>query len=115
MKYIANGLADFVSGNGIWIVIGCLGLAFLVSIIFLILNIQKAKRASSLAKESSVIQKEEPVIIEEEIKEPENVYSITHDEKTDEWIVKKTGASRATKRCKTEKEAIDLVNKLKEK
>jgi hypothetical protein len=53
---LSNGFENFMSGNGIWIVIGCLGFAFLVSIVFLILNIQKEKRAKQDQASSSLEQ-----------------------------------------------------------
>lgn len=39
-------------------------------------------------------------------------YMVTYDKEHEEWVVKKTGASRASKRCKTKKEAMEVAEKL---
>lgn len=46
MKFLlADPFMDFITGKGIWILVGCLAFALLVSIIFLVLNIEKEKKA----------------------------------------------------------------------
>ena len=41
-------------------------------------------------------------------------YMVTYDKEAKQWVVKKTGASRASKRCKTKKEAMEVAEKLAE-
>ena len=41
-------------------------------------------------------------------------YMVTYDKEHEEWVVKKTGASRASKRCKTKKEAMEVAEILAE-
>lgn len=122
MKFIgANEFENFISGYGIWIIIGCLGVAFIVSVIFLFLNVNKVKKArlenSTPAKPEPVlanieskkeIEKIEPVK-EDEKKQIASEYNISYDKEKDEWVVKKAGASRASKRCKTKEEALEAI------
>ena len=39
-------------------------------------------------------------------------YSVTYDKDKKDWVVKKAGSERATKRCKTKKEAMETIEKL---
>lgn len=145
MKFIA-GFEEFISGNGIWIIIGCLVGALIVSFIFLILNINKAKKINKNLQTSNETEKKDEWLKVEELgnnktelkteKTPDKVkketvetpfkkvskpdentllktiYSVTYDKETSEWIVKKSGATRASRRCKTEAEAIEIADKL---
>lgn len=120
MEFIA--LEGFISGYGIWVVIGVLGVAFIVSVLFLFLNIHKARKinAGLIPDEESIsvnndINKETEVKSAEKENKSDTTYTITHDEKTNEWVVKKIGAARATKRCKTPTEAQELVDRLSKK
>lgn len=134
MEFIAaNGFEEFINGNGIWIIIGCLGLAFIVSIVFLFLNIIRARKIMKTEAEETKTDTEETktdaitsvendAIFEESKSEKKqsttslfSVYSITQDEKTKEWVVKKEGAKRATRRCKTKAEAEEVVENLTNK
>lgn len=80
MKFIgANGFNDFLSGYGLWVIIGCLGLSFVVALIFLFLNIIKAKKAKEIIAEKEKVNKEpssqislEEVIVETEKKKKED-------------------------------------------
>ena len=56
--------------------------------------------------------KEEPEA--EEKKERAQKYMVTYDKEQKDWVVKKTGASRASKRCKTKKEAMEVAERLAE-
>lgn len=122
---VANGFEEFINGNGIWIIIGCLGLAFIVSIIFLFLNIIRARKimkAEAEENKTDTITSKNDVIFEKlksEKKQPvaplSSIYNITQDEKTKEWVVKKEGAKRATRRCKTKAEAEEVVENLTNK
>lgn len=151
MQFIGNRFENFVSGNGLWIIIGCLCAAFVVSIVFLFLNINRAKKILKSQKEVQENEKttqnkvvkegkkeisatetkttkqdkpskqttttsEKPAKVSSDKKEAneKRVYTITEDEKTKEWVVKRVGATRATRRCATKKEAEELVSKLTE-
>ncbi len=50
----------------------------------------------------------------EEKKEMKQKYMVTFDKEEREWIVKKTGAERASRRCKTKAEAMEVVKTLSE-
>ena len=41
-------------------------------------------------------------------------YMVTYDKENKDWVIKKTGAVKASKRCKTKKEALEIVEKLAE-
>ncbi len=152
MKFLLTGFEEFMAGNGIWIVIGVLAAALIVTVVFLILNILKAKKiekaeAANKPMEEIIIEKEEkpaeqviiPTVEEKlaeikpikkattrklkkvtEIKDekkaesPKTVYGITYDKEAREWVVKKSGASRASKRCATKAEAMKVAEKLSE-
>lgn len=159
MSYLAS-FDEFMSGNGIWIVIGVLIAALVVTTIFLVLNIVSAKKQSNKVKteENNAENKEEnnknlketnnsasentnkdkqKENKEEKIKsEPKetnqetneekisnetkenkvqkNIYGITYDKTKREWVVKKTGSARASKRFKTKAEALEYAEKLSE-
>lgn len=49
-----------------------------------------------------------------EDKKPSQKYMVTYDKDRKDWVVKKTGATRASKRCKTKKEAMEVAEKLAE-
>ena len=56
---LSDGFMDFITGSGIWILVGCLAFALLVSVLFLVLNIEKEKKAR-LNKPARVAQEEKP-------------------------------------------------------
>ena len=39
-------------------------------------------------------------------------YMVTYDKEKKDWIVKKTDSSRASKRCKTKAEALEVATRL---
>ena len=39
-------------------------------------------------------------------------YMVTYDKENKDWVIKKTGATRASKRCRTKKEALEIVDQL---
>ena len=45
-------------------------------------------------------------------KEQTQKYMVTYDKEGKVWVVKKTGATRASKKCKTKKEALEIAEKL---
>ena len=47
MNFLAS-FDEFMTGDGIWIVVGVLALALVVTVVFLILNIVKAKKQKAL-------------------------------------------------------------------
>ena len=49
-KLIASSFDEFMAGNGIWIVIGVLAGALIITTIFLILNILKEKKKKEAEK-----------------------------------------------------------------
>lgn len=62
-------------------------------------------------------KKEAPKKVEkkaEEKPERKQVYMVTFDKEAREWVIKKTGADRASRRCKTKQEALEIVDKLSE-
>ena len=66
---LLNAFEDFITGNGIWILIGCLAFALIVSIIFLCLNIKKEKKLQENNKQELIAKLAEQYIAEE-TKEP---------------------------------------------
>ena len=72
-----SGFEDFLNGSGVWIVVGVLAATFVVSIVFLILNILKDKKAAKEAAEKETVQANEeepkqeaqPIVTEEPKKE----------------------------------------------
>ena len=68
-------------------------------------------------KKKSDPKKEAPKKVEkkaEEKPERKQVYMVTFDKEAREWVIKKTGADRASRRCKTKQEALEIVDKLSE-
>ena len=41
-------------------------------------------------------------------------YMVTYDKENKEWVVKKTGAARASRRCRTKAEALEVAERLAE-
>lgn len=201
-----SGFEDFLNGSGVWIVVGVLAATFVVSMVFLVLNILKDKKAAKEAaekeagqkqeepaqeeikeikaedleekpkkkrktkKESNEVKQEETKTVEEpeaekkqenpveekvaedekaekpkekkklkqpkekpvaeekqeeqakeeseeepEIKKDKKVtYGVTYDKENHQWVVKKSGSSRASKRCATKAEALEVAEKLSE-
>ena len=57
---LEDGFMDFITGNGIWILVGCLAFALLVSVLFLVLNIEKEKKARANNPARKVVKEEAP-------------------------------------------------------
>jgi len=58
----------------------------------------------------------EDVSLDNNDKKKRNVkYMVTYDKNQRDWVVKKTGSGRASKRCATKKEALEVVEKLSQK
>ena len=65
-----------------------------------------------IKEETAEDTKEETVEEVKETKPKTQKYMVTYDKDNKEWVVKKTGASRASKRCKTKKEAMEVAERL---
>ena len=63
---------------------------------------------TTLETSEEVVEEEKP----EEKKERAQKYMITYDKESKQWVIKKTGAQRASKRCKTKKEAMEIAERL---
>ena len=172
MNFLAS-FDDFMTGNGIWIVVGVLALSLVVTVVFLVLNILKARKESALKegeegkqaasedapeeekspeeqeeikeeKEAGEEKKEEDKAgekpkktaskvkksnsvkedktqkehVEKQVKEEKpmtkETYGVTYDKENRQWVVKKTGSARASKRCATKAEALEYAEKLSE-
>ena len=50
----------------------------------------------------------------EEVKVKNQKYMVIYDKEKKDWVIKKTGAAKASKRCKTKKEALEFVEKYAE-
>ena len=75
-----SGFEDFLNGSGVWIVVGVLAATFVVSIVFLILNILKDKKAAKEAAEKETVQANE-----EEPKQEETVTPSEEPRDEDYW------------------------------
>lgn len=85
-------------------------------------KVKAKKKAKQPKKEVLEQPKTEVETPEEKAEEVENVskeekaklqkYMVTYDKEQKVWVVKKTGAKRASKLCKTKKEAMEVVTKL---
>ena len=161
-QLLASSFDEFMSGNGIWIVIGVLAGALIITTVFLILNILKEKKSKevehkaefpndepktenileSKTKNTVVIEKEtveqtetkpsnkkvnaekktekkvekpktEKVEPQAKLEKEQKVsYGVTYDKENREWVVRKSGSSRASKRCATKEEALAVAEKL---
>ena len=57
-------------------------------------------------------ESEETLSADEEEKVKAQKYMVIYDKEKKDWVVKKTGAQKASKRCKTKKEAMEVVTRL---
>lgn len=80
---------------------------------------QEEPKAKKQVTKKKVEKKEEPKFEEQkaedgndEDKAKTQKYMVTYDKEHKDWVVKKTGAQKASKRCKTKKEAMEVVTKL---
>lgn len=63
-------------------------------------------------KEQKQVEQSETEQVSDEEKAKLQKYMVTYDKEQDVWVIKKTGAKRASKLCKTKKEAMEVVKKL---
>ncbi|MDD4110657.1 MAG: DUF2188 domain-containing protein [Clostridia bacterium] len=96
------GFEDFISGYGIWILVGCLGLAFVLSVIFLFLNVNRVKKERLKEKKESAkkIKKEEKKLEEKKEIKVEKV------KLTPAKTTKKPAAKKATKKTTVAKKTV---------
>lgn len=120
MNYLLS-FDSFITGSGIWILVGCLGFALLVSIIFLVLNIEKEKRKMQNGntpvvlpslEEKPVVAEEKPVVEEKEVKAVE----AEKEEKVEEPVKEEKVAEKkpAAKKAPAKKVASEPVKEEKE-
>ncbi len=78
--------------------------------------VEEAKVEEPTAEKQEEVKEPEQTTSEEEMedKKPAQKYMVTYDKEHKDWVVKKTGAARASKRCKTKKEAMEVAEKLAE-
>ncbi len=78
--------------------------------------VKEAKVEEPTAEKQEEVKEPEQTTSEEEMedKKPAQKYMVTYDKERKDWVVKKTGAARASKRCKTKKEAMEVAEKLAE-
>lgn len=79
----------------------------------------KAEKKPAKVKEEKKEEKveEQPTEVEattEEVKVKNQKYMVIYDKEKKDWVIKKTGAAKASKRCKTKKEALEFVEKYAE-
>ena len=72
-----------------------------------------AKKRKQKEAEQVEEVKEEPAEEEKEERELGH-YTISYDKEKKDWVIKRPGSQRATKRTKTKKEALEIVKKLTE-
>ena len=72
---------------------------------------EPAEEASEETDASALVAVEDDADFEEK-KERKGVYMVTYDKASKEWIVRKTGAQRASKRCRTKKQAVKVAEHL---
>ena len=119
-SFLLNGFEDFITGSGIWILVGCLAFALLVSVLFLILNIEKEKKMREKNSTPIILTKEEapkaeriqPVEVkvskveeekaEEKVEEPKEETKVEEEKPAKKAPAKKSAAKTATKKATEE-------------
>ena len=74
---------------------------------------KEAEQVEEVKEEPAEEVKEEPAEEEKEERELGH-YTISYDKEKKDWVIKRPGSQRATKRTKTKKEALEIVKKLTE-
>ena len=93
-NFLLNGFEDFITGSGIWILVGCLAFALLVAVVFLILNIRKEKQqqtkvgplpedkpAEKKETKTEQVKEEETEEVKEEVKQEPKAQEKKKEEK----------------------------------
>lgn len=117
-SFLLNGFEDFITGSGIWILVGCLAFALLVSVLFLILNIEKEKKMREKNSTPIILTKEEapkaeriqPVEVkvskveeekvEEKVEEPKEEAKVEEEKPVKKAPAKKPATQKATEENK---------------
>ncbi len=116
-SFLLNGFEDFITGSGIWILVGCLAFALLVSVLFLILNIEKEKKMREKNSTPIILTKEEapkaeriqPVEVkvskveeekaEEKVEEPKEETKVEEEKPAKKAPAKNSAAKTVTKKA----------------
>ncbi|MCI5797131.1 MAG: DUF2188 domain-containing protein [Firmicutes bacterium] len=120
-SFLLNGFEDFITGSGIWILVGCLAFALLVSVLFLILNIEKEKKMREKNSTPIILTKEEapkaeriqPVEVkvskveEEKVEEPKEETKVEEEKPAKKAPAKKSAAKTATKKATEENKEVE--------
>lgn len=124
-SFLLNGFEDFITGSGIWILVGCLAFALLVSVLFLILNIEKEKKMREKNSTPIILTKEEapkaeriqPVEVkvskveeekaEEKVEEPKEEAKVEEEKPAKKAPAKKSAAKTATKKATEENKEVE--------
>lgn len=124
-SFLLNGFEDFITGSGIWILVGCLAFALLVSVLFLILNIEKEKKMREKNSTPIILTKEEapkaeriqPVEVkvskveeekaEEKVEEPKEETKVEEEKPVKKAPAKKSAAKTATKKATEENKEVE--------
>jgi len=73
---------------------------------------RKKEQTIKEKKEEKNEVKAEEAPIDEEKPTRAQKYMVTYDKEKKDWVIKKTGSTRASKRCKTKKEALEIAEHL---
>ena len=82
-------------------------------------DVENNKKEEKNKTAKKTVKKETPKVEEsneqsEEVKTKNQKYMVIYDKEKKDWVIKKTGAAKASKRCKTKKEALEFVEKYAE-
>lgn len=89
-------------------------------------QVEEQPKISKKKTTKATVKKEEPAKAEKQVESNEEEakadepkvraqkYMVIYDKEKKDWIIKKTGALKASKRCKTKKEAMEFVEKYAE-
>ena len=75
---------------------------------------QQAKAKEKNKNETKEVKEEVKTEDTTEVKTANQKYMVVYDKENKDWVIKKTGAQRASKRCKTKKEALEVAERLAE-
>lgn len=98
MKFLLSTFEDFITGSGIWILVGCLAFALLVSILFLILNVEKEKKMRESNTTPLYIKREEKV-------EKERIQPVEVKTSEEKVVVEEKSEPVATEEAETKTKA----------
>jgi outer membrane biosynthesis protein TonB len=77
-------------------------------------EVKKEKQTKKSAKEESKQKAEKEEVVEETVEHNQEKpsYIVVYDSKKLDWVVKREGNERATKRCRTKQEAMEVIESL---